>query len=211
MKKEIFLTIITGLIIYIAVNSIFQSLLLTQMYSRMQNSIAMASEANKIAAEGMKSIKVLFEVEKYALKGLAYAKMSDKMSAGITTEELEKLLQDDKKVWNEIVHRDSPASLVLFIKSMDLGRKSAPISKKSLRNAEKLLAGAIYTNKKWKIIQNYSLEMAKLTEQYVKIINESKELTDKMVNNTRVTHTKLLKYKKFFKNRVKMLKASGQL
>lgn len=194
--------IVTILSFVIAANSLLQVNCMKHMHARQVASLKMAREGNAMAREGMKSISAIYEIDKITGEIEKLAQESDRLSTGVTLDEM-KILRTNgheaQNVWNKLVQSNSQGSLVIFLRSLDLGKKNLVYGKTSLRNAEILMDTMRWVNTQWPAIIKNTEAMDKLTDEYIKIMKDSKDLSKTMLDNTRRGNQKLQRFIKYFR------------
>lgn len=194
--------IVTILSFVIAANSLLQVNFMKHMHARQVASLKMAREGNAMAREGMKSISAIYEIDKITGEIEKLAQESDRLSTGVTLDEM-KILRTNgheaQNIWNKLVQSNSQGSLVIFLRSLDLGKKNLAYGKTSLHNAEILMDTMRWVNTQWPAIIKNTEAMNKLTDEYIKIMKDSKDLSKTMLDNTRRGNQKLQRFIKYFR------------
>lgn len=186
----------------ISINSLVQVRVMKRLHARQVESLQMAREGNKMGEDGMKSIHVLYEVDKITDEIERLALESDAISSGVSLEDMITLRgggTEGKKTWNKIVNGPSQGSLAVFMRSVDLGRKNLEYGKISLRNTETILDTMKWVNMQWPAVIKTTGEMNKLTDEYIHIMQDSKTLSATMLENTRKGNQKLQRFIKYFR------------
>lgn len=186
----------------ISINSLAQVSVMKRLHARQVASLTMAREGNKMGDEGMKSISVLYEVDKITDEIERLALESDRISSGVSLEDMITIRgggTEGKKTWNKIVNGPSRGSLAVFMRSVDLGKKNLEYGKISLRNTETILDTMRWVNTQWPAVIQSTEEMNRLTEQYISIMQDSKTLSATMLENTRKGNQKLQRFIKYFR------------
>lgn len=203
MMKSAYSLIVVALSTVISANSLLQVHFMKEMHARQVASLKMAREGNAMAREGMKSIPVLYEVDKITAEIERLADESDRISSGVSLDEIKTLRlgepEEAKKTWNRIVNGNSQGSLAIFIRSVDLGKKNLAYGKESLKNAEVLLDTMRWTNTQWTPIIKNTEAMDRLTGDLKKIMKDSKDLSTTMLDNTKKGNQKLQRFIKYFR------------
>ncbi len=186
----------------ISINSLMQVSIMKRLHARQVASLTMAREGNKMGEEGMKSIPVLYEVDKITDEIERLALDSDRISSGVSLEDMKTIRgggPEAKKTWNKIVNGPSQGSLAVFMRSVDLGKKNLEYGTISLRNTETILETMRWVNTQWPAVIKSTEEMNTLTEQYISIMQDSKTLSATMLENTRKGNQKLQRFIKYFR------------
>lgn len=186
----------------ISINSLAQVSVMKRLHARQAAALTMAREGNKMGDEGMKSISVLYEVDKITDEIERLALESDRISSGVSLEDMITIRgggTEGEKTWNKIVNGPSRGSLAVFMRSVDLGKKNLEYGKISLRNTETILDTMRWVNTQWPTVIQSTEEMNRLTEQYISIMQDSKTLSATMLENTRKGNQKLQRFIKYFR------------
>ncbi len=201
--KSTYSFLVVALSTVISINSLLQVHFMKEMHTRQVASLKMARDGNRMAAEGMKSIPVLYEVDKITGEIERLADESDKISSGVSLKELKTLRtgnpEEAKKVRDAIVYGNSQGSLAVFIRSFELGKKNLAYGKESLKNAEVLLDTMRWANTQWSPIIKNTETMNALTKNLIKIMQDSKTLSQTMLDNTKKGNQKLQRFIKYFR------------
>lgn len=201
--KSAYYIIVVALSTVIAANSLLQVHFMNQMRARQVASLKLAREGNAMAREGMKSISVLYEVDKITGEIERLAMESEKISSGVSLQELKTLRMGNpdeaKKVRDAIVHGNSQGSLAVFIRSFEQGKKTLEYGKISLNNAEIILNTMRWANTQWSPIIKNTETMNAMTKDLIKIMQDSKTLSLTMIENTKKGNQKLQRFIKYFR------------
>lgn len=198
--------LISFFLVGIGLNSLFQAYLVGDIKRITRSSLSLAKEGEELARYGMEGIRVLKKINELTKEAYELSRKAEGFQAQISEPEIKTLLQEGReadRLLAKILESKSEDSFTLLIQGIYIGKHDLALSKKSLRNARTLLSATRWANKQWPALISMTEESVKINEQYVDVVEKSRALSEKLFSNTKAANTKLQKYIKFFRSRVK--------